>query len=439
VQRVAVISLHTSPLLQPGSGDSGGMNVYVRELVSSLSQTGVECTTFTRADREGLPTEVMIEPGHRVVHIEAGPHHLPKEALPEVSDEFCHGIIEWIKANETPDVIHGNYWLSGVVGHHLKHELGVPFVSTFHTLARVKAEGGDPEPLWRDRAEAEIIQCSDGICVSCGEEEEQFRRLYGDPAGRIEIISPGVERAFFAPGAREAARHAIGFDVDRPLVLFVGRIQPLKGPDVAIRALAALERDDVQLVLVGGSSGRNGDVQAAEAHALVDELGLHDQVHFIEPQPHHILSSWYRAADVVLVPSRSESFGLVALEAAACGIPVVASAVGGLLSLVDDGETGFLIAGRRPTDFATAIAAILDDAELAASMGAAAEARARLYTWRAAADRLRSLYVDLDTATELINCHVEDVTEVRPINDVRVVNETNGAVSMIHRAPEVVS
>ena len=439
MQRVAVISLHTSPLLQPGSGDSGGMNVYVRELVSSLSQTGVECTTFTRADREGLPTEVMIEPGHRVVHIEAGPHHLPKEALPEVSDEFCHGIIEWIKANETPDVIHGNYWLSGVVGHHLKHELGVPFVSTFHTLARVKAEGGDPEPLWRDRAEAEIIQCSDGICVSCAEEEEQFRRLYGDPAGRIEIISPGVERAFFAPGAREAARHAIGFDVDRPLVLFVGRIQPLKGPDVAIRALAALERDDVQLVLVGGSSGRNGDVQAAEAHALVDELGLHDQVHFIEPQPHHILSSWYRAADVVLVPSRSESFGLVALEAAACGIPVVASAVGGLLSLVDDGETGFLIAGRRPTDFATAIAAILDDAELAASMGAAAEARARLYTWRAAADRLRSLYVDLDTATELINCHVEDVTEVRPINDVRVVNETNGAVSMMHRAPEVVS
>ena len=439
MQRVAVISLHTSPLLQPGSGDSGGMNVYVRELVSSLSQTGVECTTFTRADREGLPTEVMIEPGHRVVHIEAGPHHLPKEALPEVSDEFCHGIIEWIKANETPDVIHGNYWLSGVVGHHLKHELGVPFVSTFHTLARVKAEGGDPEPLWRDRAEAEIIQCSDGICVSCAEEEEQFRRLYGDPAGRIEIISPGVERAFFAPGAREAARHAIGFDVDRPLVLFVGRIQPLKGPDVAIRALAALERDDVQLVLVGGSSGRNGDVQAAEAHALVDELGLHDQVHFIEPQPHHILSSWYRAADVVLVPSRSESFGLVALEASACGIPVVASAVGGLLSLVDDGETGFLIAGRRPTDFATAIAAILDDAELAASMGAAAEARARLYTWRAAADRLRSLYVDLDTATELINCHVEDVTEVRRINDVRVANETNGAVSMVHRAPEVVS
>ncbi len=429
VQRVAVISLHTSPLLQPGSGDSGGMNVYVRELVSSLSQTGVECTTFTRADREGLPSEVMVEPGHRVVYIEAGPHHLPKEALPDISDLFCHGVMEWFKANDPPDIIHGNYWLSGVVGHHLKHELGVPFVSTFHTLARVKAEGGDPEPMWRDRAEAEIIQCSDAICVSCVEEEEQFRRLYGDPAGRIEIISPGVEHAFFAPGDRTGARKAIGFDADRPLILFVGRIQPLKGPDVAIRALAALGRSDVQLAIVGGSSGRNGDVQAAEAHALVDELGLHGQVRFVEPQPHHILSTWYRAADVVLVPSRSESFGLVALEAAACGIPVVASAVGGLLSLVDDGDTGYLIDGRKPSDFAAAIAKILDDPELAASLGKAAEERARSYTWRAAAERLQALYADLGVG-ELVSCHADDVTEVLDIDDVLDITEiTSGAAS----------
>jgi D-inositol-3-phosphate glycosyltransferase len=398
-----VISLHTSPLLQPGSGDSGGMNVYVRELVSSLSQAGMECTTFTRADREGLVPEVLVEPGHRVVHIEAGPHHLPKEALPDISDQFCHGVMQWIRANEKPDVIHGNYWLSGVVGHHLKHELDVPFVSTFHTLARVKAEGGDPEPMWRDRAEAEIIQCSDAICVSCVEEEEQFRRLYGNPRGRIEIIAPGVEHAFFAPGEPSAARRAIGFDADRPLILFVGRIQPLKGPDVAIQALAALGRPDVQLAIVGGSSGRAGDVQAAEAHALVDELGLHDQVHFIEPKPHHILSTWYRAADVVLVPSRSESFGLVALEAAACGIPVVASAVGGLLSLVDDGITGYLIDGRRPTDFAAAIAKILDDPALAASMSLAAQRRAREYTWRSAAEHLRKLYADLGN-TDLVTC-----------------------------------
>jgi D-inositol-3-phosphate glycosyltransferase len=406
VRRVAVISLHTSPLLQPGSGDSGGMNVYVRELVSSLAQSGVDCVTFTRADREGLPSEVLVEPNHRVVHVEAGPHHLPKEALPDISDAFCRGVTRWFAENGKPDVIHGNYWLSGVVGHHLKHALGVPFVSTFHTLARVKAEGGDPEPEWRDRAEAEIIQCSDAICVSCVEEEDQFRRLYGDPTGRIEIIAPGVERAFFGPGSQAGARRAIGAELHSPIVLFVGRIQPLKGPDVAIQAVAGLRErgyPDARLIIVGGSSGREGDVETERAHDLVDELGMHDQIDFVAPQPHHILSSYYRAADLVIVPSRSESFGLVALEAASCGVPVVASAVGGLLSLVDDGVTGRLIAGRNPSRFADAMAEILDDAALRKSMSAAAVARAGEYTWTAAAARLRLLYDDI-AARELIAC-----------------------------------
>jgi len=405
-RRVAIISLHTSPLVQPGSGDSGGMNVYVRELVSALSQSGVECITFTRADREGLAPEVMVEPNHRVVHIEAGPHHLPKEALPDISDQFCHGVMEWFRENGTPDVVHGNYWLSGVVGHHLKHELDVPFVSTFHTLARIKAEGGDPEPEWRDRAEAEIIQCSDAICVSCIEEEEQFRRLYGDPHGRIEIIAPGVEHAFFEPGDRSGARRAIEMPLEIPMIVFVGRIQPLKGPDVAIRALAELHRRghaDAILVIVGGSSGLDGDTETHRAHDLVDELDLHDSVMFIAPQPHHVLSSYYRAADIVIVPSRSESFGLVALEAAACGTPVVASAVGGLLSLVDDGVTGRLINGRDPVDYGEAMAQILDDDDLRDAMGVAARAHAARYTWRAAADRLRSMYDEL-VATTLVSC-----------------------------------
>lgn len=406
-RRVAVISLHTSPLLQPGSGDSGGMNVYVRELMSSLSQSGVECVTFTRADREGLAPEVFVEPNHRVVHIEAGPHYLPKEALADISDQFCAGVMRWFEENGPPDVIHGNYWLSGVVGHHLKHALDVPFVSTFHTLARVKAEGGDPEPGWRDRAEAEIIRCSDAICVSCVEEEEQFRRLYGDPNGRIEIIAPGVEHAFFTPGEKAGARHALGVDRDVPLIVFVGRIQPLKGPDVAIQALAGLHRlghSDARLMIVGGASGRNGTVEADRAHALVDELDLHDHVEFIPPQAHHILSTYYRAADIVIVPSRSESFGLVALEAAACGTPVVASAVGGLLSLVDDGETGRLIDGRNPADYADAMAEILNDDELRATMGEAAVVRAADYTWRSAAGRLSDLYGDL-VEDDLVSCH----------------------------------
>jgi D-inositol-3-phosphate glycosyltransferase len=403
VQRVAVISLHTSPLAQPGSGDSGGMNVYVRELVSALSQAGIECTTFTRADRPGLPAEVLVEPGHRVVHIEAGPHNLPKEALPDITDEFRRGVLDWIDRNEKPDVIHGNYWLSGVVGHQLKHDLGVPFVSTFHTLARVKAEGGNPEPMWRDRAEAEIVNCADAICVSCIEEEQQFRRLYGDPQGRLEIIAPGVEHAFFAPGEQDGARRALGLDVDRSLLLFVGRVQPLKGPDVAIRALYELGRVDADLVIVGGSSGGDGDNEIARMHALVDELDLHDRVRFVEPQPHHILSTYYRAADVVLAPSRSESFGLVALEAMACGVPVVASAVGGLLSLIDDYSTGRLIDGRDPVDYAKAVAEILDDSLLRDSMSAAAVEKSHRYTWGFAAARLRRLYSDL-TVRELVKC-----------------------------------
>ncbi len=206
MQRVAVLSLHTSPLLQPGSGDSGGMNVYVRELVSALAQAGVQCTTYTRADRPGLPDVVQVEPGHQVVHVPAGPYDLAKEALPGVLDEFGARVIDHLRGDFPADVVHANYWLSGVVAHRVKHELDVPFVSTFHTLAKVKAEGGDLEPLWRERAEQEIISSADTICVSCSEEERQFRRLYGDPRGRIEIVAPGVEHAFFAPGERHGAR-----------------------------------------------------------------------------------------------------------------------------------------------------------------------------------------------------------------------------------------
>ena len=401
MRRVAVISLHTSPLLQPGSGDSGGMNVYVRELVSSLSQAGLECTTYTRADREGLPAEVLVEPNHRVVYIDAGPHHLPKEALPEIVDEFTDRVLEHLAANGGADAVHANYWLSGLSAHRIKHELDIPFVSTFHTLARVKSEGGDPEPGWRDRTEAELINCADAICVSCVQEEEQFRRLYGNPQGQMEIVAPGVEHAFFAPGDRVGARAALDLPGDVPVLLFVGRIQPLKGPDVAIRAVHALGRADALLLIVGGASGSAGDGELERAHQLVDELGLHDQVRFVPPQPHHILSTYYRAADVVVVPSRSESFGLVALEAAACGVPVVASAVGGLQSLVDHGETGFLVADRDPMMFAKSIARILDDPMLAAAMSSAAATKASRYTWSFAAARLRRLYTDL-TSRQLV-------------------------------------
>jgi D-inositol-3-phosphate glycosyltransferase len=401
-----MISLHTSPLVQPGSGDSGGMNVYVREVASALAQAGVECTTYTRADRPNLPSEVLVEPGHRVVHVQAGPFELPKEALAEQVDAFADGVGAHIAATGGVDVVHGNYWLSGVAGHRLKHQLDVPLVSTFHTLARVKAEGGDLEPEWRDRAEAEVIACSDAICVSCPEEERQFRRLYGDPHGVIEIVPPAVEHAFFAPGHRGGARRAVGLPLERPIVLFVGRIQPLKAPDLAIRALGALDasgRHDALLVIVGGASGTDGSDEEAAMRSLVHDLGLGGRVRFVEPTPHHILSSYYRAADVVIVPSRSESFGLVALEAAACGVPVVASAVGGLLDVVVDGWTGTLVSGRDPRLFADALGRILDDPARAALLGAAAVDNARRYTWSLTAARLRRVYADVvDAPTALV-------------------------------------
>ena len=403
VQRVAVLSLHTSPLIQPGSGDSGGMNVYVRELVSALAQAGVDCTTYTRATRPDLPEVVQVEPGHRVVHVPAGPYNLAKEQLPSVLADFGDAVVDHLKNDFPADVLHANYWLSGLVAHQIKHELDLPFVSTFHTLAKVKAEGGDLEPEWRERAEAEIINCADAICVSCTEEERQFLRLYGQPAGKIEIVAPGVEHAFFAPGDRAGARNALGLPIGRPVLLFVGRIQPLKGPDVAVRALAALNRPDALLLIVGGASGLEGAGEMRHINDLVTEPGVEGQVRFIEPQPHHILSTYYRAADVVLVPSRSESFGLVALEASACGIPIVASGVGGLLTLVDHGDNGFLVHDRDPQMYAKYISEILDDPQQAASMGRRGAARARQYTWGFAAARLRRVYSDL-TVRELVAC-----------------------------------
>jgi D-inositol-3-phosphate glycosyltransferase len=341
------------------------------------------------------------------VHVPAGPFDLPKEELPGQLEPFTAGVLAHLRAGPGVDVVHGNYWLSGVVGHHLKHALDVPLVSTFHTLARVKAEGGDMEPAWRDRAEADVIGCSDAICVSCPEEERQFRRLYGDPAGRIEIVPPAVEHAFFAPGDRGGARRAVGLADDHPIVLFVGRIQPLKAPDLAIRALAAMpHHPTAELVIVGGASGVEGAGEAALAHRLATDLGVDHRVRFVAPQPHHILSSWYRAADLVIVPSRSESFGLVALEAAACGIPVVASAVGGLLNIVHDGVTGHLVDGRDPERYARAMSQLLDDPPGAAAMGAAASVRARRFTWSFTAARLRRLYTDLaaQPAPALVAC-----------------------------------
>ena len=394
---VAVLSMHTSPLVQPGTGDSGGMNVYVRELSASLAQAGVDVRVYVRTWAPGLPVRVQVEPGFEVIHIDAGPVDLAKEDLPSVVGDFADGVAADLAGTDV-DVLHANYWLSAVAAHDLKHRLDLPMVATFHTLARVKADGGDAEPAARAAVEAQVIGCCDAICASNPVEAEQLVEFYDAPRERIEMVPPGVDHAFFSPGDRDGARAALELD-DRPTMLFVGRIQPLKGLTVAIESLALLSDRSARLVVVGGPSGADGAAEWDRVQRLVDDRGVADRVTFVDPQPHHLLSTFYRAADVVVVPSRSESFGLVALEAAACGSPVVAAAVGGLRTLVRDDETGFLIEGRDPADFAGRIDELLGNPHRSRAMGAAAADEARRYTWPTTAGRLRRLYSDLRART----------------------------------------
>jgi D-inositol-3-phosphate glycosyltransferase len=428
MRRIAVLSLHTSPLAQPGTGDGGGMNVYVKELSSALGRAGVFCDVFTRRDAPDLPRTVFVEPGVAVHHVPAGPAApVRKEQLLDHVEEFTEGVIAHLTGaiprtafpaashfgdpDEPTGAVHANYWLSGIAGHEIKHRLDLPLVSTFHTLDRVKAEASPEEAAdvatgRRARTEAAIIGCSDALLASCSVELDQLVELYGANPGRIEIVPPGVDHAFFSPGDQACARRALGLDGTGPLLLYVGRIQPLKGADVAVRALAELHRHgraDARLAVVGGPSGPRGASEVAALHALVDGLGLAERVRFLPPQPHELLSTFYRAADCCIVPSRSESFGLVALEAAACGIPVVAAAVGGLTTLVVDGETGFLVEPGDAAAAAARVAEIVSDDGLRTRLGRAGAEMAAGYTWATAATTLSRLYLDL-RCRDLVEC-----------------------------------
>jgi D-inositol-3-phosphate glycosyltransferase len=293
----------------------------------------------------------------------------------------------------------------------IKHELELPLVCTFHTLDRVKAEAVPEEvmadmPHRRAEAEASIIECSDAVLASCSAEADQIASLYGGDPGRIRIVAPGVDHAFFGPGHRPQARRALGLPEDGRLLLFVGRIQPLKRADVAVETLAELQksgRERYRLVVVGGPSGPHGEKALEGLHDAADARGVRDSVHFVEPQPHELLSSYYRAADACLVPSRSESFGLVALEAAACGTPVVASAVGGLTTLVEHGRTGFLVDEPDPRAYAAAVRRVFDEPLAAERLSTASVLRARRYTWRAAASALVELHDEL-ASSRLVEC-----------------------------------
>ncbi len=398
--------MHTSPLHQPGSGDGGGLNVYVRELTAALAHLGVECDIYTRRTDSSQPDEVEVEPGVRVTHVDAGAPSLDKDDLPAVVAAFADHVGEQLVLRPV-DAIHAHYWLSGMAGHELKHRLDVPLAVTFHTLGRVKTSTGDAEPRHRGDAEQRIIDCADAVFTSGDAEASQLRSLYDVPLERVHVLTPGVNRAMFAPGQRHAARTAIGLPPG-PVLLFVGRLQPLKGAELAVETLAATraatsEGAQAQLVIVGGPSGPQGPSTLARLRAMADDLAVADHVRFVEPLPHHLLSTYYRAADVCLVPSRSESFGLVALEAAACGTPVVASDVGGLRDNVVESQTGYLIAGRDADTYARRVTDILTDPLLALRLGDTGSRRAERFSWRASA---AAALEALDTAArrELVAC-----------------------------------
>ena len=325
------------------------MNVYVRALAAGLAHAGVECDVFTRREDPDSPTVARVEDGFRVVHIDVGPRGpMALHDLTTLIDPFADAVLDRMRPRATTTTCCTRTTGSPVPSVTDSNTRSTARSSRRSTRSRVKAEAGfDDEPEHRARLEHEVIDCADLMLASTAEERLQLAELYGAEPSRIEIVPPGVDHSMFRPSRGEGAllRARLGLE-DRPLLLFVGRIQPLKGVDVAIRALALLDDPRSTLVVVGGPSGPSGAAESNRLHELVVELGLGDRVVFLPPQPHDALADFYRAADVCVVPSRSESFGLVALEAAACGTPVVAAAVGGLRSLVDDGVTG--IPRRRP-------------------------------------------------------------------------------------------
>jgi D-inositol-3-phosphate glycosyltransferase len=407
VRRVAVLSVHTSPLEQPGTGDAGGMNVYIVEVARRLADAGIEVEIFTRATSSDLPPTVSMAPGVHVRHVSAGPFEgLAKEDLPAQLCAFTHGVM-WAEAARPPgfyDLVHSHYWLSGQVGWLARERWDVPLVHSAHTLARVKnallADGDRPEPRARIIGEEQVTCAADRLVANTPSEAGELVQLYGAEPGRVAVVEPGVDLDRFAPPrpgheteTRVAARRRLGLPDTAPVIAFVGRIQPLKAPDVLLRAAARLREREPELTLVvcGGPSGSGLDSPTVLGE-LAASLGIADSVRFLPPLGRDDLPALYRAADLVGVPSHSESFGLVALEAQACGTPVVAAAVGGLVTAVRDGHSGALVAGHDPADWAAVIGALLAEPARRAALARGAVAHARDFSWDRTAAGLMAVY-----------------------------------------------
>ena len=401
-RRVAMISVHTSPLEQPGTGDAGGLNVYVAETAKELTARGVEVDIFTRRTTSDVPVEAELVPGVRVLHVTAGPYEgLSKEDLPGQLCAFSAGIMHagLSKPEDHYDLVHSHYWLSGQVGWLAADRWRVALVHTMHTMARVKnqhlADGDTPEPRGREIGEVQVVEAADRLIANTDDEARELVELYDAPPRKVSVVPPGVDLTIFTPGSRTAARRALGLPLDGQLLLFVGRIQPLKAPDVLLRAAAEIIRRDptrrerLTVAVLGGPSG-SGLARPRDLEDLAHALGIADVVRFVRPVERPVLAEWYRAADVVAVPSYSESFGLVAIEAQACGTPVVAADVGGLPTAV--GDAGVLVDGHGTAEWADALDGLLRDDTRRSDLGVAAVAHASRFGWPATTDRLLDVY-----------------------------------------------
>ena len=403
-RRIATLSVHTSPLEQPGTGDAGGMNVYIVEVSKRLARLGVEVEIFTRATSSELPPVVEMAPGVLVRHVTAGPFEgLSKEELPSQLCAFTNGVLR-AEAAHPPgryDLIHSHYWMSGQVGWLARERWGVPHVHTAHTLAKVKnrliAEGDHPEPKARVIGEEQVIAESDRLVANTRFESQDLVGFYDADPSRVAVVQPGVDLDRFRPGPADRAR--LGLPPHGRIVAFVGRIQPLKGPDVLIGALArlkAMSDQAVTVVICGGPSG-SGLERPTALIELAASLGVADSVVFLPPQTGDDLAALYRTADLVAVPSHSESFGLVALEAQACGTPVVAAAVGGLVTAVRDEISGVLVDGHDPLDWARVFDSLLAAPQRRRLLSAGAVEHAAAFSWDRTAEGLLQVYRDAVT------------------------------------------
>jgi D-inositol-3-phosphate glycosyltransferase len=399
--RVAVLSVHTCPLAVLGGKETGGMNVYVRELVRELSRMGVAADVFTRSQNAAIPRVVSLAERARVIHLPAGPQApIPRERIHAHLDEFVAGIEAWREhADVEYDLVHGNYWLSGVVGLTLRERWHVPLVQMFHTLGRLKNGAGvasEREPALRLAEEQAIVAGADRLVAANVIERGQLIGEYEADPAKIAVIPCGVDTALFAPGDAEAARAALGLPAG-PLLLYVGRIAPIKGLETLLDALGCLRGAGhaARLVVVGGDADERVDGHEAELRRKVARQGLSGAVTFVGAQPQERLREYYVAADATVLPSYYESFGMVALEAMACGSAVIASRVGGLQTTVRDGVTGLLVSEGDPCALAETIARVLDDSALRWRLGREGVRWAAGHRWPCVAEAICREYASL--------------------------------------------